>query len=212
MYPGQILKPGKYNLKIQNNEQKLSTMQKLAINQRPERNGRHPWTHPILRLSFIGLFTILAVTLSGISSSAQEVKDFGKMLAAMKASPDVKLSTQASRLESLVFNLQPSVSIQEGIISTYGDAPFVCVDIDVRSVSRIKEANPLFSQAELITITINNQNEMKMFLDLTSLTGFPRLKYIYFLCSFECTNEQINKLINTADSQITVFYSVSIPS
>ena len=155
---------------------------------------------------------MLTFALSGLSSSAQEVKEFGKMLAAMKASTDVAVSSQASKLESLVYELHPSVNIQERIVSTFAEAPFICVDIDAQSVSKLKDVNPLFSHAELLTIRINNQNDLNMALDLASLKGFSNLKYINFICSFECSPEQVSKLIKTSDTKIIVSYLVSVPS
>jgi hypothetical protein len=187
-------------------------MQKLTFIVKPEFCKRQPSTHKIQHLALICLLAILSITLTGLSTSAQEVIEMSEMLSSLKASPDLKSKNEAVQIQSLVHDLHSSVNIREGILSTYSEAPFICVDIDAQSISKISEANPLFGNAELLTIRINTQKDLNLLLNVTNLIGFSKLKYIFLLCSIDCTVEQISKLIKKSDTKIIVFYSVSIPS
>jgi hypothetical protein len=187
-------------------------MQKLALNLKPESFDRHNLAHLIKNLSLICLLTILSIAFSGLSSSAQEVKEMRTMLSSMNASSDATVNQQASHIKTLVYDLHPSITIREGIVSTFAEAPFECIDIDIQSLDKLKESNPIFTQAELLTIRIDNQSDLKMSLDLTNLMKFANLKYINILCSIDCTSEQVSRLIKISDSKIIIFYLVSIPS
>ncbi|MEI6749688.1 MAG: hypothetical protein ACOYMF_15150 [Bacteroidales bacterium] len=187
-------------------------MKNLTFNLEAESTNCQSLDFRTTRLRLIRLFAFLSIFLTGLSSSAQELKEMGKTLAAMKSSPDSTVVREAMHLENLVYELNPYVIIREGIFSTYADAPFVCVDIDAQSVNKLKEPNILFDQAELLTVRINTQNDLNILLDLASLNGFSKLKYINFLCSIDCTREHVSKLIKMSKTGINVLYLISIPS
>jgi hypothetical protein len=154
----------------------------------------------------------LLVVLTSASLHAQVAVELKSYLDQGKASSDAAVSAQATKLENLIYEIHPSVNIREGVLSTYADAPYLCVDTDVPSINQLEEANPLFSQVELITIRINSADDLKLVLDLALLKGFSNLKYVYFLCSVDCTPEQIINLIKAMDTNIQFFYLISIPS
>jgi hypothetical protein len=187
-------------------------MQKLILNLQPKFFNRHSLAHQIHRLVILSLITLLTLAFSGLKSSAQEVRELGQMLSSMKSSATTETQIEAKRIESLVYELHPSVKIENGVISTYADAPYVCIDVDAQSIDKIKETNILYSQIELLTIRINNQSDLNMVLDLASLKGFTSLKYVNLLCSFDCSVQQVSKLVKISASKISVFYIVSIPS
>jgi hypothetical protein len=187
-------------------------MQNLSFSLKPESLNRRSLANPIKKLVRTALVAILIIVTPGFSSSAQVVKEMNTMLASMKVSSSIAMQQQAKQIESLVYELHPSVIIKNGEISTYAEAPFVCVDIDAPSIGKILEPNTLFSQAEILTIRINDKNDLSMALDLSNLKGFTNLKYINLLFSFDCPADQVRNLIRIDDSRITVFYIVSIPS
>jgi hypothetical protein len=187
-------------------------MQKSSLNLKADLVNRQYLAKKIKRSALIGLFAIVTFTLSGLNSSAQEVKEYGVTVALMKASSDVAVVNEALHIESLVYELNPYVIIREGIVSTYAEPPFVCVDSDAQSVDKLYYANPLYSQAELLTIRIDNQADLKIILDIAKLYGFTNLKYINFLCSIDCTVEQVRTILRINNSKITVLYLISIPS
>jgi hypothetical protein len=178
-----------------------------------KRNLIHSKSLVISRINFILTSLLICFTIfSGVEASGQDIKEMRNFLAAMKASDNAVSNSQATELESLVFNLHSSVIIQEGKVSTFSEAPFICVEVDAKSMAKLYEADLLFSHAELLTIRIDNPDDLKMSLDIANLKGFSGLKYINFLCSINCTAEQVSNLIKSSDSGIIVFYLVSIPS
>jgi hypothetical protein len=159
-------------------------------------------------------FTLLAVfvSLSSISLQAQDAKELRNYLNQAKASADPTVVADAQHLQSLISDLNASMSIKNGIATTYANPPFLSVNIDIQSFNKLEEVNPLISQVELLIIQINNPEDLKTVIDYANLTGFSNLKYVYFLCSVNCTPDQVNKLFKTANSKIVSLYLISIPS
>jgi hypothetical protein len=160
-------------------------------------------------LKKLSLILLVLLASAGLNAQVAELKS---SLELMKASSDAAKISQAAHIESLIYDLLPSVTIREGKVATYSVAPFVSVDVDIPSIGKIWEDNPLFAKAELLTIQINSLDDLKLVLDLTSLTAFPNLKYVYFLCSVNCTPEQVNALVKEAVPGILLYYLISIPS
>jgi len=157
-----------------------------------------------------GVILLLFIVSVSYYSYGQTVFELGSKLAEMKGSSDTTLIREAARIESLVYHLQPTIYIEENVLKAYGETPAVRVRVDAQSVGKLLESNPLFSQVELITITINSPADLNFSLNLTSLPGFTKLKYIHFLCSFNCAPESFINLY-IPNPQVTVFYVVSIP-
>jgi hypothetical protein len=155
---------------------------------------------------------VIFIVFTSATLPAQVIAELKSYLGQAKASDNSEVIAQGLKLQSLIYDLQPSVTIQDNVLSTYSRAPFVCVDTDLSSVTKLTESNPLFNQAELLTIRINNQNELNAVPDISKLQGFTNLKYVYFLCTFECTAAQINKVIKVTDTKILFFYLISIPA
>ncbi|CAH8286286.1 hypothetical protein EV196_106246 [Mariniflexile fucanivorans] len=82
---------------------------------------------------------------------------------------------------------------------------------DLNSFDLLNQYNPKFDDVELITITLKTVGDFKNKLNLSSLSGFSNLKYIYVKCNFECTELQIKQFIEF-DPNIRVFYKIEIPS
>jgi hypothetical protein len=154
---------------------------------------------------------ILSLVIIGLSAYGQTAVELKSKLIEMKGSEDTLISKEATKIESLVYNVQPTLYIQQGVEKTYGETPPVRVTVDAQSVNNLKDANQLFSQVELITIKIDNPDDLNLSLDLTALPGFTNLKYIHFLCSINCAPGDIAKLY-TLNPGVTVFYIFSLPS
>jgi hypothetical protein len=158
------------------------------------------------------LVMVLIGFLASASLHAQVVTELQGSIDLMKSSSDAAIKAQAAVLENLVYDLQSTVKIREGSVVATGDAPYVRVDADVQSISKLGEENPLFAQAELLTIRINSLDDLKLVLDPAALKAFSSLKFVRFLCLVECTPEQAGQLIKASDTKLLFFYFVSIPS
>ncbi|HNZ42632.1 MAG TPA: hypothetical protein PLI16_10440 [Bacteroidales bacterium] len=117
-------------------------------------------------------------------------------------------------LKSLVFDVHPTICVENGTIKTFGNGPAVRLETDSKSFSSLYDADPIFDQVEIITVKLNNPDDMKVVpLNLQNLTGFTRLKYILFLCNMNCNPNSINKMFKaTTQDGFEIFYQVSIPN
>jgi hypothetical protein len=167
----------------------------------------------IFNFKFYKFFLITSlILLISINMNAQNVVELNKHFYQSRPSINLSLSEDNKHLKSLIYELNSSVIIKKGILNTFSNAPFLTVDIEANSISKLNELNPLFREVELIIIRINNPEDLSIIVDTANLTQFPKLRYIYFLCSFNCTSGQINNLIKSENSQIKYLYLISIPS
>jgi len=139
------------------------------------------------------------------------VSELKSKLTELNASGDSVMIKEATTIESLIYTIQPTLYIQQGVQKTFDQTPPVRINMDAQSVNKLSDTNPLFGQVELITIKIDSPTDLNISLNLSALPGFINLKYVYFLCSFNCSPEDITKLF-TPNPGVTVFYIVSLPS
>lgn len=156
------------------------------------------------------LHLILLFVLFSASLFAQNVQELNSFLAEAKKTNDPAIMSEAKHLESLIRDLQPTVYINNMSIEN-NEAQPVCAEVDASSVDQLSLQNELFIKVEIITIRLQSPSDLDFILDLSILTGFTNLKFVVFLCEFECTDKDIDKIFLTK-SGITVFYKVSIPS
>jgi hypothetical protein len=141
--------------------------------------------------------------------SAQSSKEYNKLLAEMNASSDDEVQLKASRLQELAAKLQPTVYIGDEIKTFGGGAP-VCAIVNGSAVSKIHTETELFRSVELLTIKID-QSGLASPIDLSSLSNFPKLKYIRLLCEYSFTASQIQSMVTGSNPAIVVCYLVSLP-
>lgn len=136
---------------------------------------------------------------------------------------DVALSAdteELQHLESLINDLNPTVYLQGTTVKAFGNGFPLVAECDTKSIGLLYDGNSLFNQVELIRIKIASSLEMAILtMDLNNLTGFPNLKYLYLIYTFDacgdqadgCLAENAGKSITGNESPVTVLYSLSIP-
>lgn len=115
------------------------------------------------------------------------------------------------RLKDLVYEVQSSVYFQNNEAKTYGSAP-VSLYTDFIGFNQLSQANFQKATIELITIRIDTPSAITRTINLSSLTGFTNLKYIYILTTFPCTLDQISKVVSLSGSNYIVVYKSEIGS
>ena len=141
---------------------------------------------------------------------AQDLMELHGYLEQLKASADPAKVSDAVHLESLISDFQPTIYVGKSIVAHNEKRP-VCAEAKSGSIDGLTAENPLFSQVELITIRLQSASEMNFVLDLSKLISFTNLKYVCFLCEFNCGIEDVQKLF-IPKTGITVTYRLSIPS
>jgi hypothetical protein len=83
---------------------------------------------------------------------------------------------------------------------------------DLNSFNNINKSDSQFNDIQIITVTLNNENDLNKIFDLSNMPGFSKLKYVFIKCNFNCDAVKIRKFIKISDSKIRVFYSSEKPS
>lgn len=83
---------------------------------------------------------------------------------------------------------------------------------DANSFNSLNKIDSKYKEVRLITITLNNQSDLNKTFDLSIIKGFPKLKYIYIKCIFNCDSKQIKKLIKKSNHKVRIFYTSAISS
>lgn len=115
------------------------------------------------------------------------------------------------RLKDLVYEVQPAIYFQNNEAKTYGTLP-VSLYTDINGFLQLPNANFDKSSIELITIRIDNSSQITNTLNLASLKGFSKLKYVYLLATFPYTLQQISKVVTSSGSNYIVVFKSDMGS
>lgn len=169
-------------------------------------NRNESYLSGVIPFKLIACLVILMIVSSAQVLLGQSVKEMGALIAEMKQSDEA----QAMRLKSLSCDLNPTVYLDNHGIKVFGENP-VCAVVTGGAVNKLYEENPLFRQIELIKIKIDNLSDLSGSINLSSLSGFPNLKYIQILCEVNCTASQIDTMLSGSKANVVVCYLVSLP-
>lgn len=110
-------------------------------------------------------------------------------------------------VKELVYNTQPSIYFYGGVVKVYGDKPRNLFT-DLNSISSLNNSITLKNNIEIVTVNLDNPNQLNSAINLNLLSEFKNLKYIYFISSFEVSNDGIANLIQGDSEKYMVFYKV----
>lgn len=127
-----------------------------------------------------------------------------------------KTSTNSNRNDfyELAFKLHPTAYLNKKHIKKSGNSKTI-VKVNMKGASGINKLNNLDSRSniEMFDITLASRNDLNSKLDLTTISGFNNLKYIYIKCYFECSASDISNFIKiNPNSNVRVFYKTETPS
>jgi len=173
-------------------------------------------------VNFNPIFSLTHLNNSGLLPSSmsdeQAALDLDETIASMLASSDPLVVAEGQHLQSLAYNIHPTIFIRSGNLTYPEGSTAECVDSDASSVWTLYEDNPLFNQVELITIRIEQESDLATVLNLDNLQAFTNLKYIYFLCNFEicsspgCEAALISQMVQGSDNpEVLILYKISVP-
>lgn len=110
-------------------------------------------------------------------------------------------------VRELVYNTQPSIYYHSGVVKVYGDKPRNLFT-DLNSINSLSNSISLKNNIEIITINLDNPNQLNNPFNLNLLSDFKNLKYIYFVTSFDVNNDSISNLIQGDNEKYMIFYKV----
>lgn len=159
------------------------------------------------------LFLLFGITISAQVSSTNNalprIQEIHYFLANLRNSnQNLRTSTpMTSRLEHLLNDIQPSVYINLETVKTYGEKPN-SLFIDINSLSLLSDSAPFINTIEIVTIKINNSHDLNSIIDLSQFINYKKLKYIYILFDVECSEVQINSMVQNNDPKYGIFYRI----
>lgn len=110
-------------------------------------------------------------------------------------------------VKELVYKTQPSIYYYDGIAKVYGDKPRTLFT-DAMSIGNLNDAIALKNNIEIVTVNLDNPNQLNTPFNLSLLSEFKNLKYIYFITSFDVTNSAIANYIQGDSEKYMIFYKV----
>lgn len=143
---------------------------------------------------------------SGNSGAIMEVSAY---LSSIRSNTSMARTSGSSidHLENLLNEVQPAVYLSSGQVKTFGDQPTALYT----DVSSLADANSLVSSKEsieMVTIRMERSADLRT-IDLSLLSSFPNLKYVYLLSTIETTANTLVSLVQNTDSRFVVFYKIS---
>lgn len=116
-------------------------------------------------------------------------------------------SSGVDHLENLLNEVQPSVYLSSGQVKTFGDQP-TALYTDVNSLANANSLVSSKESIEMVTIRMERSADLRT-IDLSLLSSFPNLKYVYLLSTVETTSSTLVSLIQNSDARFVVFYKIS---
>jgi hypothetical protein len=161
------------------------------------------------------LLLVLAFYCAGINAqetrSSQEspVMEVNAYLAYLRSSEagSRNLNASSNRLTDLLKDVQPAVYYLRGEVKAYGENP-TSLYTNVSSLSEIDSAITTKESIEILTISVNQMSDLNGRLDLSVLSNFPNLKYVYILSTIETTATVISGLVQNSNARFGVFYKI----
>ena len=168
------------------------------------------------RNRFIAIFAAFLLIGVGQIAQGQEIMHVEEAVSEMLASDDPDIFAEGMHLQHLITDVQPAVYLTNGQIAAYGHGTPKVVFSDTSSLNMLYEGHALFSQAELIRITVNAAAELPANINPSQFQGFDELKYLYVVFSYDaCGGESdvclagiLGTLIQGAG--IPILYKLSI--
>ena len=158
-------------------------------------------------------FALLASLASGqvlkSSDKTPQVMEVKSFIAAMKKSEQNSRSVnpESKRLENLLNDVQQTLYFYSGKVESYGDKPN-SLFTNTKSLNAIASSNINIEDIEIVTIKIDNNADLNIPIDLSVLSTFSKLNYVYILSNISSSETSIIKLIKNINPRYTVFYKI----
>ena len=171
---------------------------------------------PILvmkRLLLLLIVLFFNVSISGqtrkIDDDAPKIMEVNAFISTLKNknSNARKSKPEKTNLEKLLYENQPSIYFNSSEVKTFGENP-KSFFVDFQNLNKLSNSNLLKNNIEIVTIKINNLNELNSTIDLFVFSSFKKLKYVHIYSSVTINESILSKLIRNYDEKYTIFYTI----
>lgn len=113
--------------------------------------------------------------------------------------------SDSKNLEDLVTKVQSSVYVKAGVVNSYGEKP-KNLFTDISSLAQLGNLSIQRNNVEIIIISINRSSELNSSINLSMLSSFKKLKYVYFVSKVAVSSQNIASMITNYNEKYSVFY------
>jgi len=119
-------------------------------------------------------------------------------------------NTGRENFYELAFKMHPTHYFKNSSLKSVYDSgdPVKLTFEDTKSFNLLKN-NAKLNEVELISIMLNNSNDVNDSIDLSGSMDLKKLKYVFIRCRFKCSENDLTKFIK-ADNNVRIFYSNNI--
>lgn len=169
----------------------------------------------MLTVLLISSLNVVAQTLSASGNTGETVVPVVELNAFLSTSSQTSRTSAVSNVtllnvqnvKDLVYNTQPSIYFYGDAVKVFGDKPRNLFT-DLNSISSLNNSILLKNNIEIITINLDNPSQINNPFNLSLLSEFKNLKYIYFITSFDVSNDAMSTLVQGDSEKYLVFYKV----
>jgi len=160
------------------------------------------------RLLIILIITIF-ITLSAFYPAAaqQKVKEIESYI------EEIKDTEKANQLESLIYDVQPTVYINNGAFTPKGASPMSVANINAGDIGKLQESHASLNSVKLLLISFKDMQELQAFrLEPVNIGTMPNLAYVFLSFGFDVASAEIFPGIQGFDgSEIVFLYESARP-
>ncbi|GAT62696.1 hypothetical protein PJIAN_2256 [Paludibacter jiangxiensis] len=159
--------------------------------------------------NLLGL-VVMSMFFVPVCLQAQQLQEVTQMLNSMSSSGDNAIVAKGIHIQNLMTEPLPTIYLGESVSVSGGSQP-VRLITEAANVSKLNDSNAAFAEVEMIIVKLKSPSDLNFSIDLPTLNGFAKLKYVLFVSEFTTNASDIQNLF-VPNTRITVIYKVSIPS
>lgn len=154
---------------------------------------------------------IILLFLTPLSSFSQKYQalDLDHILKANNKSQMSSNSVDYEGIKSLVYDLHPTVYIEDQQVKNFDEDKPIKVEVYSNSINLLTTKNPLFNSVELLVFKSFDGHTSTQ-IDISGLQSFENLKFIYVECAANCSVSTIEKMFSNTGN-IPVIYQITTP-
>lgn len=163
-------------------------------------------------LLFVFVFSIVNISAQEamLDDDVPRIMEVKSFISTLKSSDQSarRAYSSSENVEKLLYSIQPSVYLQSGDVITYGERP-TNLFMNISSMNGLTDSRILKNNIEIVTIKINNSNELNSIIDLSLFSSFKNLKYIHITSNVPASETVISGLAQNFNAKYSVFYSIN---
>lgn len=154
---------------------------------------------------FVGIVFLTATT--SYAQESVEIVELNQLSTTSNLKTTLPSYIKPEIILPLIKDNVSSVKLENGTVKFFGEKA-LRAELDFRSASSKIVRQPRFDNVEIVTIRISNPSDLFSKINLTYLGGFTKLKYVYIICSFQCSESQIINSLIFGDKDYLIIYTV----